>query len=314
MGRTFRNILILSRVANLPTVWSNVFVGWTLGLCLTVLDVHNVRQLLGLIFNFHLLSLLAGTSCIYAAGMILNDLFDLGWDRENRPERPLVTGQLSLSAARITSVCLLLAGAALIILGSATQARTYVGLQVLALVVLIFIYNRWHKGVAWAPYVMGLCRFMLPLIGFVATGAAPAVSSFALEILFNHAASLWLLTLLITVLAKHETRPSGLTSGRDFLILLVPVPLLGALPWNGMIWVSALGFWLWVLISNRRHPLPLGVGGRVADRLAAFPFVDAMAVGLTYGILLPTVAAVLHAFVLGCFVLVLIGRRFVPVT
>ena len=314
MNARIRALLVLMRVSNLPTVWSNIFAGWTLGLCLRSSDIHDSQKLVGLFFNFNLLLLLVGASCVYAAGMVLNDLFDLGWDREHRPERPLVAGRLSLSSARVATVCLLTAGASLIILGSASLARNYVGVQVLALVGLIFIYNRWHKGVAWAPYVMGLCRFMLPLIGFVATGAGPAASTFALKVLFNHAASLWLLTVLITLLARYETRPSGLTSDKDFLMLLVPIPLLGVLPWNGLIWVSAVGFWLWVLISNRRHPLPAGVGGRVEDRLAAFPFVDAMVVGLAFGIVAPVVAVVLHAFLLGCLVLILIGRRFVPVT
>ena len=314
MNRRLRALLVLMRISNLPSVWSNVFMGWILGVCFSSLEVHDSQKWLGLIFSSNLLLLLLGTSFIYAAGMVLNDLFDLGRDREHRPERPLVVGQLSLTAARITSGCLLAIGAMLIILGTAPPARSYVGLQVLALVVLIFIYNRWHKGVTWAPYVMGLCRFMLPLIGFVATGAGPAASTFALEVLFNHAASLWLLTVLITVLARHETRPEGLTSRRDFLILLVPLPLLGALPWNGLILISAAGFWLWIAISNRRHPLPAGVGGRVEDRLAAFPFIDAMAVGLTIGILPLHGAVSVYGFLLGCLVLILIGRRFVPVT
>jgi hypothetical protein len=123
-----------------------------------------------------------------------------------------------------------------------------------------------------------------------------------------------LLTVSITLLARHETRPTGLTSNKDFLLLFVPIPLLVVLPWNGLILVSAVGFWLWVLISNRRHPLPLGVGGRVEDRLAAFPFIDAMAVGLAFGIFSPLVTVVVHAFLLGCLVLILVGRRFVPVT
>jgi len=314
MNCRLRVLLVLMRVSNLPTVWSNVFAGWTLGLCLMSPGVLDNQKLLGLIFSFNLLLLLLGASFIYMAGMVLNDLFDLGWDREHRPERPLVAGRLSLSGARIVSACLLAAGAALIILGSASQARTDIGLQVLALVGLIFIYNRWHKGVAWAPYVMGLCRFMLPVIGFVATGVGPVASTFALRVLFNHAASLWLFTVLITMLARYETRPSGLNSRKDFLVLLVPIPLLAILPWNGLIGVSAVGFWLWVLISNRRHPLPAGVGGRVEDRLTAFPFIDAMVVGLALGILSPLVAVVLHAFLLGCLILILIGRRFVPVT
>jgi 4-hydroxybenzoate polyprenyltransferase len=314
MKRTCRSLLVMMRVANLPTVWSNITAGWVLGLCLIAFDVRDQSRLLGLIFNLQLSLVLFGTSAVYAAGMILNDIFDWGWDKEHRPERPLASGQVSLATAKVIAAGLLGVGAVLIILGASPAARFTEAVLVLVLVGFVFIYNRWHKGVSWAPYVMGLCRFMLPVIGFVATGAAPAASATATLILLTHAASLWLLTVSITLLARHETRPTGLTSNKDFLLLFVPIPLLVVLPWNGLILVSAVGFWLWVLISNRRHPLPLGVGGRVEDRLAAFPFIDAMAVGLAFGIFSPLVTVVVHAFLLGCLVLILVGRRFVPVT
>ncbi len=314
MIRFCRNMLVMMRVANLPTVWTNITAGWVLGICLVAFDVGDHSRLLGLIFNLRFGLILFGASAVYAAGMILNDIFDWGWDKEHRPERPLASGQVSLAAAKTVAISLLGIGVALVILGAAPAARFLAAQLVLILVGFVFVYNRWHKGVAWAPYVMGLCRFMLPVIGFAAVGAAPVASATAIGILFTYAASLWLLTVSITLLARHETRPEGLRSKKDFLLLLVPVPLLTVLPWNGLIWVSAAGFWLWVLISNRRHPLPLGVGGRVEDRLAAFPFIDAMAVGLAFGILSPLVAVVVHAFLLGCFVLIIVGRRFVPVT
>ncbi len=314
MNRIFRNILILSRVANLPTVWSNVTAGWTFGVCLLAFDLHNGQKLLELIFNLQLVLLLIGASCIYAAGMILNDIFDRDWDRAHRPERPLVTGRISLSTARAVASVLLGTGIVLTILSGAPSARLSVGILVSVLIAAVFIYNRWHKGVTWAPYIMGLCRSILPLIGFFAAGAASSASSTAFLILLTHVASLWILTVSITFLARHETSLGGASSVVDYVLLLVPVPLLVILPWNGPIVVSALGYWLWVMGSNQRRPLPAGVVGRVEDRLASFPFIDAMLVGLTFGILPSIAVATVHAFTLSCFVLVLIGRRFVPVT
>lgn len=314
MNRFIRNLLILMRVANLPTVWSNVTVGWTFGICLLAFDLRDSRQLLELIFSVRLALLLSGVSCIYAAGMILNDVFDWGWDRERRPERPLASGQVSLSTAKTIASCLLGAGTFLIIFSSDVIARLNVAGLVAILVAAIFIYNRWHKGVLWAPYVMGLCRFMLPLIGFFASGAAAFASPSTFLILFTHAGSLLLLTVSITLLARDETRPGGVTSSKDALLLMVPAALLILLPWNVVIAVSALGYWFWILGSNRRHPLPSGVGGRVEDRLAAFPFIDALAVGLFFGFLPLMAVITVHAFILSCFVLILIGRRFIPVT
>lgn len=311
---TLRNMLVLMRAANLPTVWSNLLAGWVLAITFGNASTADSRQTLELIFNSQLLLLLLGGSGVYVAGMIMNDIFDWGWDREHRPERPLASGRVSLATAKVWAWALLIAGSILLVAGSASGARVAVVAMVLTLNILILIYNRWHKGVAWAPYVMGLCRFMLPLIGFMAAGPSAVASSRVWLILFIHATSLWLLTVSITLLARHETRPTGLTSNKDYLLLFIPVPLLAVLPWNGLIWVSAVGYWLWVLISNRRHPLPVGVGGRVEDRLAAFPFIDAMTVGMALAILSPLVVVTAHAFILACFVLVLIGRRFVPVT
>jgi hypothetical protein len=47
-------------------------------------------------------------------------------------------------------------------------------------------------------------------------------------------------------------------------------------PWM-LLWVGVYVWWL--LRSNRRNPLPAGVGARVADRLASMPLIDAMTSG-----------------------------------
>jgi hypothetical protein len=44
-----------------------------------------------------------------------------------------------------------------------------------------------------------------------------------------------------------------------------------------VLWFAVYVWWL--VRSNRRHPLPGGVGARVADRLASMPLIDAMTNG-----------------------------------
>ena len=56
-----RTLLVLGRVSNLPTVWTNVAVGWFLS---------------GGGWTAELGWLLAGMSFVYIAGMTLNDAFD----------------------------------------------------------------------------------------------------------------------------------------------------------------------------------------------------------------------------------------------
>ena len=57
------------------------------------------------------LTLLAAT-CLYAGGMVLNDVFDLAIDRKERPERPLPSGRISPRAAALVGWILLIAGVA----------------------------------------------------------------------------------------------------------------------------------------------------------------------------------------------------------
>jgi len=298
----------MMRVSNLPTVWTNVFAGWVLGLSIS--SVHESPLRLAAIFSPQFLYLLIGASSLYVAGMIFNDLWDYEWDRRHRPERPLVTGAVAKLSAQIASMGLLIGGTIFIIFGAIPAVRSYVTILVVLLVGLILIYNRWHKGVAWAPYVMGLCRFMLPLIGCAASGAA-SVSSPSL-ILFLHALTLWILTVSVTFLARDEVRVTRHRSLKDKWLYGIPLPLMLILPWNVWTVFFVLGYGLWIWTSNRRHPLPAGVAGRVADRLSAFPFIDALLVSSLWAIRAPSVVMTALGFVAVCWILNLLSRKYIP--
>src|SRR5436853_7511544 len=75
-----RTLLVLGRVSNLPTVWSNCLAGWLLG---------------GGGSAASLLLLCGGATCLYIGGMYLNDAFDIEFDRLNRKERPIPSGAIS---------------------------------------------------------------------------------------------------------------------------------------------------------------------------------------------------------------------------
>src|SRR5215472_16127700 len=76
-----RTLLILGRVSNLPTVWSNCLAGWILSGG-------------GTAARFTLLCL--GISCLYLGGMFLNDAFDSDFDAQHRSERPIPSGAIPL--------------------------------------------------------------------------------------------------------------------------------------------------------------------------------------------------------------------------
>jgi len=324
--------LVLTRGSNLPTVWSNLFGGWLLGYVYT----DRFPWAIGLLVS--LFGLLLGVSLIYVGGMILNDAFDARWDTERRSTRPIPAGLVSARAAFIVGGLAMLLGSWCTVAASLGGHRGITFVHVALLVGAVLVYDRWHKGVSWAPAVMGLCRALLPLIGFFAVGGlidGPHFRGWPLVALLAYPCVLWLLTFSITLVARHEAGPGTPPKWAEWLLFLVPVPLVLVqfLPEvNGVTKVAVWGclfFWLWIWLSNRRHALPAGVGRRVADRLAAFPLVDYAAAGLFYysaafmrsgveGSVEVGWAAMAMQLAwmvpFGSFVLTLILRRFIPTT
>src|ERR1041385_725387 len=140
----WRTLLILGRVSNLPTVWSNCLAGWLLGGG-------------GSIWKFFLLAL-GGTS-LYVGGMFLNDAFDVEFDREYRKERPIPSGQITLDEVWRWGFGWLGVGTViLVLLGKATGALTAV------LLLCIVLYDAVHKHVGLSPLLMSACRFFLYLV------------------------------------------------------------------------------------------------------------------------------------------------------
>jgi len=79
--------LRLFRLPNVFTAMADVAMGFLF-----------VRQSLEPISMFA--CLLVASSLLYTAGMVLNDVFDYEVDRQERPQRPLPSGQIGLRWAR----------------------------------------------------------------------------------------------------------------------------------------------------------------------------------------------------------------------
>ena len=150
LAAPLRPWLVLGRVSNLPTVWSNVLAGWLLG----------GGERLGA-----LALVLAGASCIYVAGMFLNDVVDVDFDREHRQERPIASGQVGWLEVLLAATGLMGLGVLLVALSGALAF-----VLGLLLVLSVVVYDLVHKLVAFAPAIMALCRYLLVLVA----GAAGA--------------------------------------------------------------------------------------------------------------------------------------------
>lgn len=112
--------------------------------------------------------------CLYAAGMVLNDAYDVAEDRRDRPERPLPRGQISLFHAHMAGQSLLVLG--LVLAGFSGRHDDgfdqQPGRVALALAVAVWLYNIWAKRTAVGPVVMGMCRGLNVLLGTTVAGVA----------------------------------------------------------------------------------------------------------------------------------------------
>ena len=140
----FRTLLVLGRVSNLPTVWSNCLAGWLLAQGSDF-------------FTFFLLC--AGGTSLYVGGMFLNDAFDAQFDQQHRPERPIPSGNISLAAVWLWGLGWLAAGLVCLMFLGKTSA-----ICALLLALCILLYDAVHKMFAFSPVLMASCRFFLILL------------------------------------------------------------------------------------------------------------------------------------------------------
>ena len=118
-----------------------------------------------------LLSAVCVSLCIYAGGMVMNDVFDARLDAQERPERPIPSGQVSLKlAARFG---LSLHGLALLCAWGVSAELLFVALGVTA---MTYIYNALLKEHPLGPLAMSLCRAGNLWVGVAATGALSRLS------------------------------------------------------------------------------------------------------------------------------------------
>ncbi len=118
--------------------------------------------------------LVLASSCLYCAGMVWNDYFDLEQDKRERPFRPLPSGRITTGAAARFGLVLLAAGvnfAALAgLLGDSFRLAPLVLAFLLAFAILL--YDGWLKRTGAGPVAMGACRFLNVLLGLSAVPGA----------------------------------------------------------------------------------------------------------------------------------------------
>ena len=278
-----RTLLILGRISNLPTVWSNCLAAWLL----------NGGQAWN---NFYVLCL--GATLLYIGGMFLNDAFDAEFDRQFRKERPIPSGQISVRAVWWIGGTLLLLGWLLLSLTGKSAA-----IIAPLLVGAILLYDAVHKRTVFAPLIMAACRFLLYVVAASAT--LRAVS----DVVVWHGLALGAYITGLSYLARGESSP-GTT--RRWPLLLLLAPLVASVMINShrdaISWISSAILLAWMLwcLRGMVGRAARSVGKSVAGLLAGIVLVDWAAV--------PQMPNEFNLVFVGLFVLALILQRRIPAT
>ncbi len=120
---------------------------------------------------------------VTAGGNVLNDVLDVEGDRRNHPDRPLVTGEVSVGGARALAAGLFVAGAVAVV--PVLLVQPLVGLILLVAVAALLSYEfRWKARGFVGNLVVGLLTGMVFLYGAAAAGAALILVPFALMAFF----------------------------------------------------------------------------------------------------------------------------------
>lgn len=141
-----RTYIELCRISNLPTIWSNVLAA----------VIMSGEPFSWLAFTALALSL----SLFYSAGMALNDICDAGIDRIQRPVRPIPSGRITPLAAYLLTGSLFVA-AFMLLLAFPHRSAVFAGFVLLLLIVL---YDRYHKGHPASVLLMAACRAMVYVV------------------------------------------------------------------------------------------------------------------------------------------------------
>ena len=279
----FRTLLVLGRISNLPTVWSNCLAAW-------LLNGGESRN------NFYVLT--AGATLLYIGGMFLNDAFDVAFDRQHRQERPIPSGQITARAVWLIGGALLLFGWLLLLLLGLTPA-----LFALLLVGAIILYDAVHKRTSFAPVIMSSCRFLLYLVAGAATQRRvddPVVW---------HGLALAGYITGLSYLARSE---SGTGIIRRWPLLLLVAPLAANVLVNSnrdaLSWIasSVLCAWLLWCLRGTFGWASQHIGRTVAGLLAGIVLVDWAVV--------PRLTEQHNLTFLGLFILALVLQRKIPAT
>lgn len=207
---------------------------------------------------------------LYLCGGFLNDWADRKWDISRRPERALPRGLFAPSTYLSTALTLAACG-----LTAAAFANSHAFAVAAAIAACVALYTWLHKKSAWSVVFMGLCRALLPLLGWAAAGDGVMMDAALLAGL-----ALFLHVVGISLLARSESAPQpihgsflayGCFAGSAVVMCIAAREIFKIPTTSAMVSLLPYALWTCLCLSCR-----LRIGAKISGLLAGIPLVDWM--------------------------------------
>ncbi len=298
-GEKLKALIATGRVANLPTVWSNVLIGFFLAWSWpisTLIDCENVRNILSTSLVLAALS----ATLLYLGGCLLGDCLDLEFDRKNRPLRPLPTGLLKFRPTITLAILSLIAGT---LIGVSLTLFTPV------LAALTINYAIFHKkSRPWALANMALCRAALILFS-----VSIATTQWTHPLFIGTALAVGLYTFFLSAVAATESdgtafRPTRQLKYAMLSLQIIPLIILAQRPHITYEYYLLIGVaiiyttWVFIAFSQLSRSKP----AFVSRALAGFCLLDAC-IAATFSLPITLIC-------MGLFALALLLQKITPAT
>ena len=217
--RLLQGVVRSSRPANIPTLLTNAAAAWAAvrGAELPSAGLYAGTVLMGL--------------CFYLYGMWENDRVDARWDAARYPDRPVPCGAVSVSVLRLLALAAGLSG---LVLNMVLGGEFALGALLL---IVISLYNMFHKLWSGSILLMGLCRGLWVLAAGLVFAHAAGEPSLPPALAW-YAFGLFAFTCVISLVARRE-------AGRPRVQAAVGLLLSGMCLFDA-VWLLFFGSWLWI--------------------------------------------------------------------
>jgi 4-hydroxybenzoate polyprenyltransferase len=254
----------LARLSNIPTVLSNVLVGFAIGAASSP----------GPVAWWPLLALVPAMVLFYVGGMALNDVVDSNIDRRERPGRPIPSGRVSMYEASVfVALCMVLG--IVLVAPFGWPAR----FLAIALALTIIAYDITHKVTPLSGVLMGACRGLVYLT-VAAAMAWPLDWAVAGPLAIAMTAYIGVMTFIARSEAVVDASSMTIMLRRRLSILLpgiAIVPVLWVVPasWDVAI-IAGVVMLAWLVFAQRHLLVPQPrVKNAVLSYLAGICLIDA---------------------------------------